>query len=132
MVIPPGGADDNRDWTELSRRHAVEVDPGRVLVVPGGKVTMFFAILMLGEPGAGMEVAQDAMGFARLGIGALCVGAGVPACRLQNPAPCRRKTPPRKLVVLCTRNSGFQRRSPRRRKTPTFERDNGQTDEHRF
>lgn len=30
---------------------------------------------MLGEPGAGMEVAQDAMGFARLGIGALCVGA---------------------------------------------------------
>ena len=30
---------------------------------------------VLGEPGAGMEVAQDAMGFARLGIGALCVGA---------------------------------------------------------
>lgn len=30
---------------------------------------------VLGEPGAGMEVAQDAMTFARLGIGALCVGA---------------------------------------------------------
>jgi len=30
---------------------------------------------VLGKPGAGMEVAQDAMGFARLGIGALCVGA---------------------------------------------------------
>ena len=30
---------------------------------------------VLGEPGAGMEVARDAMGFARLGIGALCVGA---------------------------------------------------------
>jgi acyl-CoA synthetase (AMP-forming)/AMP-acid ligase II/alkylation response protein AidB-like acyl-CoA dehydrogenase/acyl carrier protein len=30
---------------------------------------------MLGAPGAGMEVAHDAMGFARLGIGALCVGA---------------------------------------------------------
>jgi acyl-CoA synthetase (AMP-forming)/AMP-acid ligase II/alkylation response protein AidB-like acyl-CoA dehydrogenase/acyl carrier protein len=30
---------------------------------------------VLGEPGAGWDVAQDAMGFARLGIGALCVGA---------------------------------------------------------
>jgi len=30
---------------------------------------------VLGAPGAGMDVAQDAMGFARLGIGALCVGA---------------------------------------------------------
>ena len=30
---------------------------------------------VLGVPGAGMEVAQDAMAFARLGIGALCVGA---------------------------------------------------------
>src|SRR4029077_12041627 len=31
---------------ELSRRHGIEVSPARVLVVPGGKVTMFFAILM--------------------------------------------------------------------------------------
>ena len=30
---------------------------------------------VLGVPGAGMEVAQDAMAFARLGIGALCIGA---------------------------------------------------------
>ncbi|MFC0250351.1 AMP-binding protein [Massilia consociata] len=30
---------------------------------------------VLGTPGAGMEVARDAMAFARLGIGALCVGA---------------------------------------------------------
>jgi len=30
---------------------------------------------VLGAPGAGMEVAQEAMAFARLGIGALCVGA---------------------------------------------------------
>ncbi len=36
---------------DLYRRHRVEVSPARVLVVPGGKVTMFFAILMLGEPG---------------------------------------------------------------------------------
>jgi aspartate aminotransferase len=30
----------------------VEVSPGQVLIVPGGKVTMFAAILMFGEPGA--------------------------------------------------------------------------------
>ena len=28
---------------DLARRHGVEVSPDRVLVVPGGKVTMFFA-----------------------------------------------------------------------------------------
>ena len=37
---------------DLHRRHRVAISPDRVLVVPGGKVTMFFAILMLGEPGA--------------------------------------------------------------------------------
>src|SRR6266404_5714640 len=36
---------------DLFRRYRVEVSPHRVLVVPGGKVTMFFAILMFGEPG---------------------------------------------------------------------------------
>ena len=36
---------------DLFRRHGVEVSPDLVLVVPGGKVTMFFAILMFGEPG---------------------------------------------------------------------------------
>jgi aspartate/methionine/tyrosine aminotransferase len=34
---------------DLHRRHGVTVSPERVLVVPGGKVTMFFAILMFGE-----------------------------------------------------------------------------------
>ena len=37
---------------DLEGRHGVAVDPDHVLVVPGGKVTMFFAILMFGEPGA--------------------------------------------------------------------------------
>src|SRR6516225_1198685 len=37
---------------DLYRRHRVEVSPDLVLVVPGGKVTMFFAILMFGEPAA--------------------------------------------------------------------------------
>ena len=37
---------------DLHRRFNAEVDPGTVLIVPGGKVTMFTAILMFGEPGA--------------------------------------------------------------------------------
>jgi len=37
---------------DLQKRHGVETDPGNVLIVPGGKVTMFMAILMFGEPGA--------------------------------------------------------------------------------
>ena len=36
---------------DLQRRFAVEVSPANVLIVPGGKVTMFAAILMFGEPG---------------------------------------------------------------------------------
>jgi len=47
--------------SDLYRRHGVNVDPGNVLVVPGGKVTMFFAILMFGEPGA--EIIYPNPGF---------------------------------------------------------------------
>jgi aspartate/methionine/tyrosine aminotransferase len=36
---------------DLHRRLGVTVDPGEVLIVPGGKVTMYMAILMFGEPG---------------------------------------------------------------------------------
>jgi aspartate/methionine/tyrosine aminotransferase len=46
---------------DLHRRHGVSISPGRVLVVPGGKVTMFFAILMFGEPGA--EILYPDPGF---------------------------------------------------------------------
>jgi len=46
---------------DLYRRHRVDVSPGRVLVVPGGKVTMFFAILMFGEPGT--EILYPNPGF---------------------------------------------------------------------
>ncbi len=46
---------------DLYRRHKVEVSPDRVLIVPGGKVTMFFAILMFGEPGA--EILYPNPGF---------------------------------------------------------------------
>jgi len=36
---------------DLLGRHGIDTDPGNVLIVPGGKVTMFMAILMFGEPG---------------------------------------------------------------------------------
>ncbi len=37
---------------DLHRRLNVDVNPDNVMIVPGGKVTMFFAISMFGEPGA--------------------------------------------------------------------------------
>jgi aspartate aminotransferase len=37
---------------DLHRRFGVEVNPGEVMVLPGGKPVMFIAILMFGEPGA--------------------------------------------------------------------------------
>jgi aspartate aminotransferase len=46
---------------DLHRRHRVEVSPAQVLIVPGGKVTMFFAILMFGEPG--VEILYPNPGF---------------------------------------------------------------------
>jgi len=46
---------------DLHRRHGVEISPERVLVVPGGKVTMFFAITMFGEEGA--EIIYPNPGF---------------------------------------------------------------------
>jgi aspartate/methionine/tyrosine aminotransferase len=46
---------------DLFRRYKVEISPDRVLIVPGGKVTMFFAIMMFGEPGA--EILYPNPGF---------------------------------------------------------------------
>ncbi|MDR3494330.1 MAG: pyridoxal phosphate-dependent aminotransferase [Ancalomicrobiaceae bacterium] len=37
---------------DVHARTGAEVSPGRVMIVPGGKVTMHMAILMFGEPGA--------------------------------------------------------------------------------
>jgi aspartate aminotransferase len=36
---------------DLHKRFQVNVDPDLVMIMPGGKVTMFMAILMFGEPG---------------------------------------------------------------------------------
>lgn len=47
--------------TDLHNRYKVDVDPDTVLVVPGGKVTMFFAILMFAEAGA--EIIYPDPGF---------------------------------------------------------------------
>jgi aspartate/methionine/tyrosine aminotransferase len=46
---------------DIARHRGVEVDPGRVVVVPGGKVTMFIAMMMFGEPGA--EILYPNPGF---------------------------------------------------------------------
>ena len=46
---------------DLERRHGAKVDPDCVVIVPGGKPTMFFAILMFGEPGA--EIMYPNPGF---------------------------------------------------------------------
>lgn len=46
---------------DLLLRRRVEITPERIVVVPGGKVTMFFAILMFGEPGA--EILYPNPGF---------------------------------------------------------------------
>ena len=46
---------------DLERRYSIGINPDHVVVVPGGKVTMFFAILMFGEPGA--EILYPNPGF---------------------------------------------------------------------
>lgn len=46
---------------DISKYRSVEVDPDRIMIVPGGKVTMFFAILIFGEPGA--EIIYPNPGF---------------------------------------------------------------------
>ena len=46
---------------DLERRIKVSVKPDNILIVPGGKVTMFMAILMFGEPGT--EILYPDPGF---------------------------------------------------------------------
>jgi len=46
---------------DLNRRYGVEVDPGLVMIMPGGKVTMYAAIRLFGEPGA--EILYPDPGF---------------------------------------------------------------------
>lgn len=46
---------------DVRRRRGVEIDPDHVMIVPGGKPTMFFAIQMFGEAGA--EIMYPNPGF---------------------------------------------------------------------
>jgi len=46
---------------DIAKRRGAEVDPEHVLIVPGGKPTMFFAITMFGEPGT--EILYPNPGF---------------------------------------------------------------------
>ena len=55
---------------DIVEHRGVEIDPASVVVVPGGKVTMFFAALMFGEEGAeilypnpGFPIYQSAIEF---------------------------------------------------------------------
>ncbi len=54
----------------IQRYRGVEIDPGQVLIMPGGKVTMFFAILMFGDseseilyPNPGFPIYESAINF---------------------------------------------------------------------
>jgi aspartate/methionine/tyrosine aminotransferase len=46
---------------DLAKRFKVEVSPDSVMIMPGGKATMFMSILMFGEPGA--EIMYPDPGF---------------------------------------------------------------------
>lgn len=46
---------------DLHKRHGVEVSPDNIVIMPGGKPTMFFAVLMFGQPG--MEIMYPDPGF---------------------------------------------------------------------
>ncbi|MCB9960417.1 MAG: pyridoxal phosphate-dependent aminotransferase [Rhodospirillaceae bacterium] len=46
---------------DLHRRLGLQVDPGRIVCVPGGKVTIWFACLALGHPG--VEIVYPDPGF---------------------------------------------------------------------
>ena len=46
---------------DIAERRDVNIDPDQIMIVPGGKVTMFFAIVMFGEQGA--EIIYPNPGF---------------------------------------------------------------------
>jgi len=60
---------------DLFKRFKAEVSPEQVLIAPGGKVTMFAAILMFGEKGA--DILYPDPGFPRT-VGAICRRGGGP------------------------------------------------------
>ena len=55
LLLREAVAEDILKW------RGVEIDPERIVIVPGGKVTMYFAITMFGEPGT--EIMYPDPGF---------------------------------------------------------------------
>ena len=56
--------------TDIAEHRGVTIDPDHVMIVPGGKVTMFFAILMFGDahteiiyPNPGFPIYESAINF---------------------------------------------------------------------
>jgi len=58
---------------DIAARRGVEVDPDQVLIVPGGKPTLFFAILMFGD--VGTEILYPNPGFPIYESMIRCAGA---------------------------------------------------------
>lgn len=60
---PANGIPEAREAVaaDIAKYRKVAVDPANVMIVPGGKVTMFFAIMMFGEAGA--EIMYPNPGF---------------------------------------------------------------------
>lgn len=63
FYTPAKGLPDLRDAVrdDIKKYRGVDVNPENVLIVPGGKPTMFYAMLMFGEPGA--EIMYPNPGF---------------------------------------------------------------------
>lgn len=89
---------------DAARRLGARVDPDRVVVVPGAKVTMAFAMLILGTPGAeilhpdpGFPIYRSMIAFS----GATAVGYPVPAdAAFRADDVLARITPRTRLVIL--------------------------------
>lgn len=47
--------------TDIHQRYGADISPDRIIIMPGGKVTMYAAILMFGQPGA--EILYPDPGF---------------------------------------------------------------------
>ena len=91
---------------DLEHRRGVAVDPDRVLIVPGGKTTMFFAITMFAAPG--VEILYPDPGFPIYGnliayggaTGIPLAGSGAPGFTLQADAVLEQVTKRTRLLIL--------------------------------
>ena len=63
FYTPAKGLPDLRDAVrdDIKKYRSVDVNPDNILIVPGGKPTMFYAMLMFGEPGT--EIMYPNPGF---------------------------------------------------------------------